>query len=321
MLFDLHEDLSLYITTAREAIDLDKDGDRHADIPKYRASDTRVIVGAVFPARYLPDNNLSRTESFKNAFEEALNHILTYYKLVRKYGVFQLVEDSHSLEQLFSDKPKRIGIIIGLEGAYPVREPDDLYLFHKLGVRVLGLTWNVDNKYAASCFTKKDYGLTGLGSQLVDLALDLGMVIDLAHASKNTMKDVLSITEKPVIISHTGLRRYRDSPRNIDDEILDLLKSRKGVVGIFFVAELLGEREVTVDTVADQILYIKENYGVDIIGIGTDYFGTSKLPRGLEHIGLINNLAKKLRERGFTEEEIEKVFYRNALRVFLENLS
>jgi membrane dipeptidase len=320
VLFDLHEDLSSYILNSREEIDLEKDLDRHADIPKYRRAGVRAFVGAVFPARYLIGENLSRRASFKQSLEEALNHILVYYRLARKYPVFRIVEDSSTLKSLFGEGSEHIGIVLGLEGAYPVREPDELEIYYRLGVRVLGLTWNVDNQYAASCMTRRDYGLTSMGVELVEKALDLGMVVDLAHASRKTMLDVLSIVDRPVMISHAGLRRFNDSPRNVDDEVLDMLRRNHGVIGVFFVNDYLAGDETSVDTIVEYIMYLRDNYGVEVIAIGSDYFGTTKLPRGLENIGLLKNLVDKLLEKGFQREDIDKILYGNALRVFMENI-
>ena len=221
--------------------------------------------------------------------------------------------------KIFERLKKKIGLILGLEGAYPLREPDELEIFYKLGIRVLGLTWNVDNQYAASCMTSKDYGLTSLGEKLVEKALDYGLVIDLAHASPNTMKDVLSISEKPVIVSHTGLRKFNDSPRNVDDEIVELIKRNRGVIGIFFVSEFIRKNKTSIEDIVEQIIYVKENFGVDILAIGSDFFGTDKLPKGLENIGKMENLAKLL-EKVMSKEDVEKIFYKNALRVFMENM-
>ncbi len=221
--------------------------------------------------------------------------------------------------KIFERLKKKIGLILGLEGAYPLREPDELEIFYKLGIRVLGLTWNVDNQYAASCMTSKDYGLTSLGEKLVEKALDYGLVIDLAHASPNTMKDVLSISEKPVIVSHTGLRKFNDSPRNVDDEIVELIKRNRGVIGIFFVSEFIRKNKTSIEDIVEQIIYVKENFGIDILAIGSDFFGTDKLPKGLENIGKMENLAKLL-EKVMSKEDVEKIFYKNALRVFMENM-
>jgi len=221
--------------------------------------------------------------------------------------------------KIFERLKKKIGLILGREGAYPLREPDELEIFYKLGIRVLGLTWNVDNQYAASCMTSKDYGLTSLGEKLVEKALDYGLVIDLAHASPNTMKDVLSISEKPVIVSHTGLRKFNDSPRNVDDEIVELIKRNRGVIGIFFVSEFIRKNKTSIEDIVEQIIYVKENFGIDILAIGSDFFGTDKLPKGLENIGKMENLAKLL-EKVMSKEDVEKIFYKNALRVFMENM-
>ncbi|MEM4532511.1 MAG: dipeptidase [Desulfurococcaceae archaeon] len=320
-IFDLHQDLSTYILSEIKQIDLDKDLERHCDIPKYRKAGVKALVGAVFPARILVGKDLSKYYSFKNSFEESFNHILTYYKIIRKHrDVFKLILSKRDLNRVFMDKTRIIGIILGLEGCYPVREIDDLDIYYNLGVRLIGLTWNYDNQYASGCMSKRDYGLTDLGFQLLDKAFELGLVVDLAHASYKTMIDVLTTFNKPVTVSHTGLKKFKDSPRNISDEIIDLVKRNNGVVGVFFVSNYIAGENTTVDHIVEQIMYIVDNFGVDVVALGSDYFGTDKLPRGLENIGLINNLVNRLFERGLDKESVEKIMYRNALRVFNENM-
>lgn len=318
--FDMHQDLSLYTLLEKTSVDLYKELDRHCDIPKYRRAGVKAFIGSVFPGRYLVNNDLNKYLSLKNAFEESLNHILVYYKIVRKHRVFKIVRNRKDLLFIFEKSKRTIGIVLGLEGCYPLREIDDLEIFYNLGIRVVGLTWNYDNIYASGCMSKRDYGLTDYGVKLIEKINEMGLVVDLAHASYKSIIDTLSITSKPVIISHTGLKKFNNSPRNISDEVLDMIKRNRGVVGVFFVPEYIAGENTTIDNVVDQIMYMYENYGLDIIGIGSDYFGTTKLPRGLENIGLINNLVEKLVERGLSMNDIEKIMYRNALRVFLENM-
>lgn len=320
---DLHEDISAYILESRhEKIvkPFNIDSKRHADIPKYSKGNVVLVVGAAFPGEYkYIGGKQVRGTIFRCASQRVMDHIAVYYRLVREFPEsLYLVE--HRDELLKLERNKGTGIIIGLEGAYPLDDPWDIELYYKLGVRFLGLTWNVENRYAASCLSKRDYGLTGSGEELVDLAERYGIVVDLAHASRRTMLDVLSIANKPVVISHACVRKLRDHPRNVDDEVLEELRKNHGVIGVTFVADFLGGEGVNVDTVVDHVIYLYENFGVDIIAIGTDYLGTTRLPEGLEDISRIQTLFKKLIEKGLSVEDVEKIAWKNAYRVLLEVL-
>lgn len=319
LIFDLHEDISSYFLSERDVKDFNVDDSRrHVDLPKYRRAYVKYVVGAVFSGRKIFANR-AFTMSFRDSFTITWDQIAFYHRLVSKYpNDLCLILNRQDLEEVL--KNNKIGLIIGIEGAYSLDNPWDLELYYKLGVRVIGLTWNIDNKYAASCLTEKDYGLTGLGEKLVNLALDLGMVVDLAHASKRTVLDVLSIMEKPAIISHAGVKALYNTARNVDDDVIDALRKNKGVLGIFFYTEALSRKKVDVNSVAKHIMYVYENFGADVPALGTDYLGIRKTPKGLETIDKILNLVEKLKELGLSKEDIEKIAYKNALRVFMENL-
>jgi len=318
---DLHEDISAYILESEKNVKpFNIDVERHADIPKYYRGGVVLVVGAVFPGEYkYVGGERVRGTVFRCSQQRVLDHIATYYRLVKEFPKhLYLIERKDELLRI--EYGKGIGILIGLEGAYPLDDPWDIELYYKLGIRLLGLTWNIENRYAASCLSKHDYGLTGSGEELVDLAEKYGIVVDLAHASRKTMLDVLSIANKPVVISHACVRRLRDHPRNVDDEVLEELRRNHGVIGITFVADFLGKGDVNIDTVVDHVMYLYENFDVDIIAIGTDYLGTTRLPKGLEDISRVQTLFKKLIEKGLSVEDVEKIAWRNAYRVLLEVL-
>ncbi|MEM2004143.1 MAG: membrane dipeptidase, partial [Nitrososphaerota archaeon] len=213
---------------------------------------------------------------------------------------------------------ERIGFLLALEGTYMLEDVDDIRLYYNLGVRSLQIMWNFDNRYGASCMSTKDYGLTGEGEELVKEANKRGIILDLAHASKNTHIDVLNASKLPVINSHSNARKLKDVPRNLDDEIYQEFKKNKGVVG--FIFGMIGGNE-DIYSLADQIMYVYQNFGPDIIAIGTDYFGLidGKAPKGLEDITKISNLFKILLDKGLKESDIEKLAYKNALRVIEAN--
>jgi membrane dipeptidase len=328
---DLHEDIAHYlIRRGIEDFDIDVPG-RQSDIPKLMRGNVRIVFGAVFPMQetYNPiinerimsmyglQSKSIRTYVPSGSKLLALEMIKAYSILVRRFpNQLMLIESSADAERAL--RSNAVGVLMSMEGADALDDPYDLLLFHKLGIRALGITW-LDNKYGASCMTRKDYGLTAEGEELVKLANELGVMIDLAHASRNATIDVLKISRKPVIISHANVRSVHNHVRNVDDEVLELLRSNHGVIGITMIPPTIGPRP-NLDSLVRHILYIHERFGPDIIAIGTDFLGINVTPEDLTNIGEINKLLNKLIEYGLSESDIRKIAYENALRVIMSNI-
>ncbi len=335
-LVDLHEDISLYYVQGGAGLkfkpadfSLDMKG-RHGDIPKYRRSNTRLIFSSIAPLTPtispMRVGQLSRGYGgFYGAYRiraatlTALEHIMAYTNLLQQYSRdLKPITSKGDVENLLEDN--RIGFLIAVEGAEPLEDVEDLHLFYKLGVRSLQLTWNFDNKYGATCMSKKDYGLTGDGEELVQLCNELGVIIDLSHASKRTSIEAIETSKLPVIVSHANVKGVNSHARNLDDEQLEALKNNGGVVGATFIPPSLGDHP-SYRKLADHIMYIHERFGAEIIAIGTDLFGLLNVdePEGLEDITGIAWLWDELRSRGLSDKDIEKIAYLNAMRVIRAN--
>jgi len=248
-----------------------------------------------------------------------LEHIKVYYRLAEIYPEhLKLVLTANDIAGVMNDK--KTGFLLALEGSYMLEDVDDAKLYYNLGVRSLQLAWNFDNRYAASCMSAKDYGLTGEGEELVREANRLGLILDLAHASRNTHMDVLNMSKLPVINSHSNAKKLHNVSRNLDDETYEAIKARKGVVGFLFG---LTAPKDDINSLLKHIMYVYEQFGPDILAIGTDYFGMidGKAPEGLEDITKVSGLFNKLMDNGMKEGDVEKLAYRNALRVIEENAS
>ena len=324
---DLHEDLSYYYVLEgaghyRMAPLEEESPGREVDVPRYERANIRILFAAIFPGvgGLRPPKRLP-TPVFTAAQDVILEHFKTYYLLSEMYG-FEIVEGAGEAEGIVGDARWRLGLLLHLEGADPLSDAYDLRVYYRLGLRSLGLTWNYNNRYAASCMSKKDYGLTDDGYELVREANRLGVIVDLAHASKRTVIEASEASKKPVIISHASLRSFVDTPRNVDYEAVEAVASTGGVLGVTFIPGLVSSRDPTIEDVASIILDLVERYGSQLPAIGSDYFGIPGLrpPRGLESAEGIQRLLSLLAERGLGDRDLERIAYGNALRVIKENL-
>ena len=119
---------------------------------------------------------------------------------------------------------------------------------------------------------RRSRGLTAFGGDVVRECERLGVIIDLAHINPAGFDEILSITTKPLIVSHTNVRRYYDIERNISDEQIKMIGKRRGVIGVNSVLVSAAKEESTLDRYIDHIEYIANLIGIDGVGIGFDFF-------------------------------------------------
>lgn len=234
----------------------------------------------------------------------------------------------------------RIGLLLALEGAEPIGF--DLWMLdvlYELGVRMVGLTWNRRNQFADGVAETGAGGLSRIGRELVSRCAELGLVVDLAHASERTFWDVLEHPAAPhVVVSHASCRAVFDHPRNLADDQLRGLASRGGVLGIMLHPLVLGPG-ADVGRAVDHIDYAVAVMGSDHVGLGGDF--TRQVVRALGHViapdallpegmaldaaleelagpGDYPTLVTALRERGYGGTHLAAVLGGSFLRVFRE---
>jgi len=205
---------------------------------------------------------------------------------------------------------------LGLEGAHALE--GDLGALDRLfgaGFRMLGLSHFFDNEVGGSAHGIKRGGLTPFGREVVARAEELGVLIDLAHASPALIDDVLSMATRPVVISHTGVRGTCDNRRNLDDARLAAIAATGGVVGIgLWDTAVCGTAP---DDWARAVAYAVAIAGVDHVALGSDWDGAVTALVDPAHVV---RLTAALLDRGFGPDEVRKVMGGNVVRVLLEAL-
>lgn len=208
------------------------------------------------------------------------------------------------------------------EGAVLKGDIENLKRFYHSGVRLITLTWNYPNELGfPNCAEKyRNCGLTEKGFEFVMEMNKLGILVDVSHLSDKGFYDVASFSSKPFIASHSNCRTITDHPRNLTDDMIKLLSEKGGVMGINFEPSFLGESKFS--QIKDMILHmkhIKKVGGIDVLAVGSDFdgcYGSSDI----KDIGDMEQLNNALEKEGFTSDEIEKIFYKNALRLIKDTL-
>jgi membrane dipeptidase len=165
----------------------------------------------------------------------------------------------------------KIGFILGFQNTSPFE--DDLALvsiFHQLGVRIVQLTYNIQNLVGGSCYEPTDSGLTRFGHNVISEMNRLGMIIDLSHVGERTTLDAIETSARPVAITHSNPLSFHKHPRNKSDKVLAALADTGGVLGCSPYTHIIGNAEVTVEEFCDMIARTVDLMGIDHVGIGTD---------------------------------------------------
>lgn len=199
---------------------------------------------------------------------------------------------------------------------------ENLERAYDIGVRLITLTWNYPNEIGyPNCIDQyRNLGLTEFGREMILEMNKLGIIIDVSHLSDGGFYDVLELSQKPFVASHSNSRTVKRHTRNLSDDMIRRLSEKGGLIGINFEKHFLGNNNISkIDDMVMHIKHIKNIGGIEVIGIGSDFDGISK-PLEIENIGQIGRLIDALRVNKFSEDELEKVFYKNALRVIKDVL-
>jgi membrane dipeptidase len=205
------------------------------------------------------------------------------------------------------------GVVLHVEGLNVLpREECELDRWWTLGWRSCGPVWAYSNWFGASA--GDDGCLTGRGSRFVRWMDRRPMILDFAHMGDATFWDAARLWEKPIVVSHSGVRRIHDVPRNLSDDQLRAIGSSGGVVGIS-VAQSMAGPGADIAVVLEHIRHVIEVAGLQAAALGSDWGGVgTRLVTGLEEVGAVGKLAEGLRLLGLTSGEVNDILDENARR-------
>ena len=166
----------------------------------------------------------------------------------------------------------RLAVCLDVEGVYSLGEQLSLVEFlYQIGVRWMLLVYNRRNLAGSGCHDPDDEGLTDLGRGILREMDRVGMMKCCSHTGYRTAREILDLSDTPVIFSHSNPRRLRDHPRNIPDDLIKACAATGGVVGINGVGLFLGDGEPTADAVVRNIDYVAQLTGAEHVSLGLDY--------------------------------------------------
>ena len=245
-------------------------------------------------------------------------------------------------------KDRKVGLIIGWQNASPIENDlSRLELFHRLGVRIIQITYNERNLLGNGCYERGDSGLSHFGIDAVREMNRLGILIDLSHVGDQTTLDAVKASTKPVTCTHANARGFINNVRSKTDDALQLIREKGGVIGAnAFPAFFPNTFDSTLPDFVDAIDDLVERIGIDHVGIGTDYTqdqprsffdwifsqqGTKPAespslqypdwvlhPKGMETPDKFSNVADELMKRRYSKKDMLKILGGNWMRLFKE---
>eukprot|EP00026_Physarum_polycephalum_P007696 Phypoly_transcript_07761.p1 GENE.Phypoly_transcript_07761~~Phypoly_transcript_07761.p1 ORF type:complete len:437 (+),score=71.11 Phypoly_transcript_07761:219-1529(+) len=307
------------------------------DIPRIKQGRLGAQIWSVYVSCSVPD-----------PVQTTMEQIDVVYQMTKLYpNEFSLVVNSADVLPTFNSK--KLPSLMGMEGGHSINSSmGALRAFYYLGARYMTLTHTCSTPWAQSANENSGdvIGLTPYGRQIVLEMNRLGMMVDLSHVAVQTMFDALNTTLAPVIFSHSNAYTLCNNIRNVPDDVLALLPQNGGVVMVVFYPLFVCQRAIdesnrlnitcngveacvtdgllayqksenacNISDVVAQIDYIVSKAGIDHVGIGSDFDGITVLVKGLQDVSTYPFLFSALIEKGYKDEDINKILSGNILRV------
>ncbi len=242
---------------------------------------------------------------------------LAYYDALPARSERKVVWPADAMDVGTTSPGQRVCLTGLIEGCEMLRDVDEIEAFYRRGVRIVGLTWNKKNRFAAGC--QAEGGLSADGIALVKRMDRLGIVHDVSHLSEESLDDLLGTARGPVIASHVGTAALLPHKRNLGDAHLRAIAQRGGVVClVLYSGFLVAEGRASFDDAMRHLAHMIEICGIDGVGLGSDFdggFGRDELPTGIRTASDLPRFAEALAKKGHSDADVAKVCGGNLRRV------
>ncbi|MCP4720482.1 MAG: hypothetical protein GY860_13580 [Desulfobacteraceae bacterium] len=316
----------------------------HVNLPGIIQSNTIVQVFACF---IMDSGSSNKDYKTCNTYIDAIETLIKKHK-----NRLVLATSFHDIDNAVKSK-ESTAVIIAIEGATPLKgNPELLEYFYQRGVRLLTIAWD-DNEFCGTVFGNKS-GLTEPGETLIHKCNDLGVIVDVSHASDKAFYDIASITKVPFIASHSNARKICPNDRNLSDDMIRLIADRGGIVGLtygsgfiepeYYKHEIICRNKIlkgfkdktmgipeareirhkalsNIDDASLSLLvthakHILKIGGENCLALGSDFDGVDFLPQSISGIQSLPKLIQEMQTQGIPSRVIDKICHENALQFF-----
>lgn len=309
----------------------------HVDLPRLQESG----LDAAFFASWIEPHY---QELDGSGFRRAVHLLQLTRDAVEGAEGARIVTSSAQLRE--ASREDEIGIFLAVEGGHAIQSSlERLADLADLGMRYMTLTWNHPNAWADACCAPGVHGgLTPFGREVIQAMDRLGVFPDLSHAADETFWDVLDTSQAPPLVTHSCARALVDHPRNLTDEMARAVAEKGGILGInFFPAfvdpdfcaatralearlgpdadwptrrQAMGTLPVpSIERLVDHFHHLAQLAGPEFLALGSDFDGVVSLPEPIRDVADLPLLRERLRDRGFSNDELDGIFGGNFLRM------
>ncbi len=309
-------------------------GQASVSFPQLREAGAVLVFGTIFVLPESAATGHSGNAVYRDAADAHRLGMLQldfYHRLVDdEANCLRLVGDHASLKEVLASQEKGhqplLGIVPLMEGADPIRAPQELEMWVERGVRLIGLAWD-DTRYAAGAWRGGKHGLTKEGRVLLEIMSEFNMILDLTHMSEKATLEALDQYEGAVVATHSNCRALVPGERQLSDVQIQALAERGGVIGTVLYNRFLRagyktgdpKESVTLDHVIAHIDHICQTLGdARHVGLGSDMdggFGAADIPAELDTSADLPLIANRLRQAGYDEADIAHIMGQNWVNI------
>ena len=307
--------IDLHCDTIMQLLDHPDSGDLYRntwkiDIEKLQKAHSKVQDFALFI-------NLGETNDPYGRYEEMRNLCTTQIHLYGEH--IQHVLSYQDVESVYESG--KIGVLMSIEeGGVLGGDLDKLKQAYQDGVRLITLTWNYPNGLGEPHCGEQHKKLTPKGIEFVEAMQDLGIIVDCSHLNDAGTEQLGDILEVPFVASHSNAREVTAHTRNLPDNLIKLIANKGGVIGLNFAQSFLGTSPISrIEDIVKHGLYLINKGGEDVVALGTDFDGI-KPDTEIKDTSEMYRLYDAFKEAGLSEEQCEKLFWKNADRLLKEIL-